>query len=162
MNRKIIGMALAVIAMMLGAVITFAQSTGAGARSYAPLKMSDFFSIESYTEGEGEGAYERYYPSAGFEPKFMTAAGFTRKKGRYIREDVIVWAVPDIDNENKYGDKIYFEFTTEEAAKAFIKTCGEIEGLENDGPDEWYYRSAGPSAGIYRNGKSVVISTDYT
>lgn len=162
MNRKIIGMALAMIAMIFGNVTTFAQSAGAAPGSYAPLKMSDFFSIESYTEGEGEGAYERYYPSAGFEPKFMTAAGFTGRKGRYIREDVIVWAVPDIDNGNKYGDKIYFEFTTEEAAKAFIKTCGEIEGLENDGPDEWYYRSAGPSAGIYRNGKSVVISTDYT
>lgn len=162
MNRKIIGMALAVIAMMLGALTTFAQSTGVAPRSYAPLKMSDFFSIESYTEGEGEGAYERYYPSAGFEPKFMTAAGFTGRKGRYIREDVIVWAAPYIDNGDKLGDNIYFEFTTEEAAKAFIKTCGEIEGLENDGPDRWYYSSAGPSAGIIRNGKSVVISTDDT
>lgn len=162
MNRKIIGVALAVIAMMFGTVATFAQSAGAATQSNAPLKVSDFFSIESYTEGEGESAYQRIFPSVGINPKFMKNAGFKGRRGRYIREDVIVWSEPDIENGDVLGDNIYFKFSTEEAAKAFIKTCGEIEGLENEGPDEWCYISAGPSAGISRNGKIVIIATDNT
>ncbi|MDE6297140.1 MAG: hypothetical protein K2L89_04765, partial [Muribaculaceae bacterium] len=116
----------------------------------------------SYIQGEGEDSWESFFPSIEINPDFMKRAGFTGRRGRFIRENVIVFTEPENEDEDNLGDTIYFEFSTEAAAKSFMKTCDEIEGLTHDDPDNIYFSSAGPSAAICREGKTVVISVDYT
>ncbi|MDE5870048.1 MAG: hypothetical protein K2H18_07430, partial [Muribaculaceae bacterium] len=116
----------------------FAHATSLANENETPLKISDFYRIEKITLQNNDAfEFEEFY--FGINPDFMKKSGFTSgRKGRFIRKDVIVWGT--ITDENTTSDLndteiyVFLKFATEEAAKAFMKTCDEL-GWDNEDPD---------------------------
>lgn len=132
------------------------------AAGLTPLKVSDFVTIDSYTVGEGEDSWEMMHADGFIDAKYMRKIGFTLgKKRRYIRRDVTVWEGLDMEGEDCLGGSIYLKFKSEEAAKAFMKTCDEF-GWDDEDPD---FRGNGSNTGtvsVRREGLTVRVGWDNT
>lgn len=184
MNRTFIGLALAISTLMSGKAacsgyatsdfqspsqaeiqsqpVVGASSASSSTAGLTPLKASDFITVFSDTIVEGGDSWEVNGVDCEIDAKFMKKMGFVvGKNRRYIRKDVIVWKKLEKEGNDVIGGSIYLRFTTEEAAKAFMKTCDEF-GWSNDDPDQRGNFSASSSVMVSREGRTVRIGYDLT